>query len=105
MTATVISLEVERDYARLKELLLQHPEIVERTFATLNEEIPMARNDEQVVIRLPTDLLAEVDALIPMVERMPEYAAVGKITRSFVMRVVILKGVEAMRKGDSGTAL
>lgn len=102
MSATIIDMDVEREnaaiFARLKDLMTQHPEIIERTFSALNEEIKMARNDEQVVIRLPTDLLAEVDALIPIVERMREYTAVGRITRSFVLRLVIQEGVEAMRQ-------
>ncbi len=108
MKAAVVNLDVEREnaaiFARLKELLTQHPEIRERTFAALNGEIPMARNEESLTIRLDAALLDQLDKMVPVVAAMPEFAAVGKITRSMVARLAIMRGLEAMRKGDSDTA-
>ena len=97
MTAAVVDLAVERDYARLKEILTLHPEIRDRTFAALNEEIPMG-NENSLTIRIDTDLIVDLDLLVAKVATMPEYKNVGRVTRSMVARLAIVKGVEVLRE-------
>jgi hypothetical protein len=98
MTAAIINLEAERDYARLKELLTAHPEIMERTFAALNEEIPMGRIEQSLTIRVDASMVEQMDELVPVVAAMPEFAVVGRITRSTVARLAIMKGLEVLRE-------
>lgn len=101
MSAAIVDLAVEREraalFSQLKELLIQHPEIRERTFAALNEEIPMGNNEESLTIRIDAHLKAALDELVPVVAALPEYASVGRVTRSMVTRLAIMKGVEVMR--------
>lgn len=102
MTAAVISLDVERERARLfaglKDLLLRNPGLMDRTFAALNEEIPMANNEAQIMIRLSADLLAQLEEMVPIVAALPEYAGVGRVTRAFVARLAIVRGLDALRE-------
>ena len=59
-------------------------------------------------IRLPRDFLDRADALVPRLDRVPEYAALGSMNRSRVLRLAILKGLEVLeqrvqrRKGGAG---
>ncbi len=100
--AAVIDLDVEREraslFARLKELLVRNPAIRERAFAAINEEITMAGKEEQLVIRIDSALLAELGAMVPIVAAMPEYAGVGRVTRSMVARLAIVRGLGVLQQ-------
>lgn len=47
-------------------------------------------------LRLPAEMMARIEALIPKVAKRPEFAAHGRVSRSAVIRLVILRGLEAL---------
>ena len=47
-------------------------------------------------LRLPQELLDWADRLLPQVAADPKLAAVGRITRSAVLRMALVKGLESM---------
>ena len=47
-------------------------------------------------LRLPAEMMARIEALIPAVAKRPELAVHGRVSRSTVMRLVILHGLEAL---------
>ena len=49
-------------------------------------------------IRLPRDFLDRADALMTQLQRVPEYAALGSMNRSRVLRLAILKGLEVLER-------
>lgn len=54
--------------------------------------------DEQITFRLSTDMKQRIDALIPEIEKDPELAVLGTITRSKVVRLAILRGLGALEE-------
>jgi len=62
----------------------------------LEEEQPMPANrnpQSPVNLRLPADLIARVDALVPEARRLPDLAMLTTITRADVLRLALVKGV------------
>jgi len=47
-------------------------------------------------LRLPPDLVEWADRLVPQVANDPKVAAVGRVTRSAVLRMALVKGLESM---------
>ena len=47
-------------------------------------------------LRLPPDLVERADRLVPLVAADPKVAAVGRVTRSAVLRTALVKGLESM---------
>lgn len=87
-------------------LALSHPELVDFTAAgpsnvaawaaDLEAEMSSKRTpDGSSVVRVPGDLLARADALIPDLRERPEVRAVawGEITRSAVVRLALVHGL------------
>ncbi len=58
-----------------------------------------ATNEVQTAVRLPADLVARVDALVKSAEGWPEFA-VSRATRSSMLRLAILRGLEVLEEGD-----
>ncbi len=56
----------------------------------------MTRNDVQIVLRLPKVIRDRADALIPSLESNPTIAALGKVTRSKVLRLALVRGLEVL---------
>lgn len=54
--------------------------------------------DEQITFRLSGDMKQRIDALIPEIEKDPELAVLGTITRSKVVRLAILRGLGALEE-------
>lgn len=54
--------------------------------------------DEQITFRLSADMKQRIDALIPEIEKDPELAVLGTITRSKVVRLAILRGLGALEE-------
>lgn len=52
-------------------------------------------NDQQIPIRLPTEIVERIDALVPLLASDPKLGA-WRITRSAVMRQALLRGLEAL---------
>lgn len=61
-------------------------------------------------LRLPVELLERADALIPVMASWPEVGAHGRVSRSTVIRIALLRGLASLeaeasrRDGDSGEA-
>jgi hypothetical protein len=49
-----------------------------------------------VTLRLPKSLLARADALIPRLRDNSEILVVGRLSRSVVLRLAVLRGLEAL---------
>ena len=57
-----------------------------------------------VTLRLPKSLLARADALIPRMRENSEIFVVGRLSRSVVLRLAVLRGLEAMEAGQPRAA-
>jgi len=53
-------------------------------------------NDVQLVIRVPSTLAQRVDALVPILATDPDLGAVGRITRSAVIRLALARGLASL---------
>ncbi len=47
-------------------------------------------------LRLPPNLVEWADRLVPLVAKDPKVAAIGRVTRSSVLRMAIVKGLESL---------
>ena len=56
----------------------------------------MAKNPSPSSLRLPADLLSRADVLRPLVAQDEELRAFGRVSRSSVLRLAVLKGLEAL---------
>ncbi len=54
--------------------------------------------DHPVTLRLPEKLLDGVDELVPYVADDMEFAAMGRVSRSQVLRIAVLQGLHALRE-------
>jgi hypothetical protein len=57
-----------------------------------------------VTLRLPKSLLQRADALIPTLRSNSDIFVVGRLSRSVVLRLAVLRGLEAMEEGAPKTA-
>ena len=57
-----------------------------------------------VTLRLPKVLLARADALIPRLRENSEIFVVGRLSRSVVLRLAVLRGLEAMDQAQPPAA-
>ena len=58
-----------------------------------------------VTLRLPKSLLQRADALIPTLRSNSEIFVVGRLSRSVVLRLAVLRGLEAMETTTPKTAV
>jgi hypothetical protein len=60
--------------------------------------------DDDVVanVRLPRDWLARADQLVTHLEKREEVRAYGRVSRSMVLRLAVLRGIEALESEYSG---
>jgi hypothetical protein len=115
---------VRRAMAGLDALAVAHPELIDREAAgedngagweaTLrdlddlddsedpDEEDPMPT--EGIPVRVPPELLDRCAALVPALAEVPELrAAAGKMNRAAVLRLALLRGLDAMEAEYGGT--
>lgn len=83
--------------------------LAERTLAMLRGELecpdleePPVRDEVPTSVRLPGDLVKRLDALIPRLERVPALAALGPLTRSRVLRLALVTGIETLEVKHPG---
>lgn len=59
-------------------------------------------SEKQIVVRLPEELLAKIDALIPSIKS--QAGTSSRITRSWVVRMALTRGLEQFEQelGDGG---
>jgi len=53
-------------------------------------------HDSQIVVRIPAELVARLDALVPALEADPAVHVFGKVTRSTVVRLAVAAGLGAL---------
>lgn len=102
---------IEAALAELGDILEKNPQLAERTKDMLSGELPCPAleepmsNDAALSMRLPNELLERVDALVPVLQRQPEFS-VWKISRPQVIRMAINVGLEHLedRYGQEPTA-
>lgn len=92
----------------LDALLQNNPALAERTARWARGELPgptvedlMGRpkqiTEGQVQVRLPGDLLARAEALVPVLTAaVPDLRAWGPVSRAAVIRVALLRGLDAL---------
>ena len=83
----------------LSGVLARHPEVIERTaryFAGELEEGAMVK--EQTTIMLDAEMLERADALVDTVARIPTVAIGGRVTRSTVIRLALLRGLDVLEQ-------
>ena len=93
----------------LRALLAGNPRLQERTNAMLAGELPcpdleepMSKTPNPTVVRIPGDLVARCQALMPLLEQEPDLAAVGRLTTSAVIRVALSRGLVSLEEQYKG---
>ena len=94
--------------ATIRRTLREHPEVRERTAALLAgdpttgdldalqpQEESMA-TQAPLTVRVPQALVDRLDALVPLLADAPELATQANVTRSDVLRLCVLRGLEAL---------
>jgi len=54
-------------------------------------------NEKLITVRLPADLLARVDELVPALQQVEDFS-VMRLTRSAVIRLAILRGLASLEE-------
>ncbi|MAE17310.1 MAG: hypothetical protein CL911_07715 [Deltaproteobacteria bacterium] len=54
--------------------------------------------DSQIVVRVAPALIKNIDELAEHLEAIPEYAPTGRCTRSDAVRLLLLRGLQAMER-------
>jgi hypothetical protein len=92
-----------RNLEELRSLLGGDPELRARYDAATQGRIPAPEalhmvKDTPISLRIPEAMLERADALVPLLGDDPELAMVvgGKVTRSTVLRVALLRGIKAL---------
>lgn len=58
--------------------------------------------DVPISARIPQDLARRIDKLKPKLEKDPAIRILGKVNRSMIVRLVLLRGVEALEAQYGG---
>ena len=92
-----------RNLEELRSLLGADPELQARYDAATQGLIPapealVMAKDTPISLRIPEAMLDRAEALVPLLADDPELAMVlgGKVTRSTVLRVALLRGIKAL---------
>lgn len=104
---------VRRAEERIEAILRDHPEIAERTAHFLSsgpsqkemEDLTMARPNVEssmgkrpLQLRLPEDILKRLDALTALLQKDPNFRAMGTVTRSTALRLALIRGLEVLEQ-------
>ena len=92
---------VRRGLQKIERTLREHPEVAERTGRMLAGELACHDLEDEmsmdlVPIRLPAGVVARADALIEPMAADPKLAALGTVTKAVVLRVALVRGLEAL---------
>src|SRR5919109_437958 len=91
---------------RLAARLRRRPDLAARTARFLADN-PSAETMETLMVepfekptqlRLPRELLERAEALVPVLAEDPEVRALGRMTKTAVLRLAVLHGLEALGK-------
>ncbi len=98
----VEDLALARAKAEARDLVTRYPELrSQRTAEFLAGEggtMPTARDLAHLTLRLPHAHVARLEALVPKIADAPELATVGRVTRSDVLRLAVLRGLAALEE-------
>jgi hypothetical protein len=86
---------IRDNLGELRRLLADNPERAARFREWLAGQREEAMNEKAITLRLPADLLAQADALVDVIADHGEYR-VMRVTRSTVLRLALLRGIEAL---------
>jgi hypothetical protein len=102
---------------RLAARLRQHPDLAARTaqFLAGDPPVPMMETlmsepfEQPTHLRLPRDVHARAEALVPQLAEDPELRALGRMSKAAVLRLAVLHGLEvleqrAQRRSKKGKA-
>lgn len=64
--------------------------------------MPTSAAMKTIPVRLPPALVDRLDAVTPAAAAAPELATAGKVTRSDVLRLAVLKGLEQLEAEYAG---
>ena len=92
---------VNRALDRVAELLRADPALADRTAAWMRgdlkgDELMPLKNG--VPVRVPAELLARIDLLLPLLREDPELTTTGRVSRSSIVRLAVLRGVEVLER-------
>lgn len=59
-------------------------------------EMPESRRGTPISVRVPPDLAKRLDRLVPRVSKDKSFSTLGIITRSSIIKLALLRGVEAL---------
>ena len=84
----------------LRTLLAGNPRLAERTDNMLAGDLPCPDLEEETMaerplesVRLPADLMARAEALLPLMEKDPELSSFGRVNKSSVVRLALHRGL------------
>ena len=58
----------------------------------------MARLEEQIIARFPAGTTERAEALMPVIGAAPQFVAIGKVTKSMVLRLALMEGLAVLEK-------
>lgn len=98
----------EKELQKLRDLL-RDPRLRRRTQDALaSGELERATepgddemNTEQISLRLPSSLLERCDALAERLRVDPDLAAMGRVTRTMVIRLALQRGLDQLEKAQT----
>lgn len=90
---------------KLDDLMDRNPSLWDRSMAVLAGKLACpdlekenTTMDQPISMRLPTEVLERLDALLQYAEKDPEITIFQKPTRSSMLRLAVLRGVEVLEK-------
>lgn len=81
------------------------PDLAERTNKLLAGNLPCPDLEEETMaerplesVRLPADLMARAEALVPLIEKDPELSSFGRVNKSSVVRLALHRGLKNLEE-------
>lgn len=76
------------------------PELISDGNPTLTAHLGTPMAQVQLALRISRELRDQIDVLTEQLEEIPRYAPSGKMNRSACMRILLVKGLEVIRKEE-----
>jgi hypothetical protein len=97
---------------RLAARLRQQPDLAARTARLLDgnpsvetmETLMVEPFEKPTQLRLPREVLARAEALVPILAENPELRALGRLSKTAVLRLAVLHGLEVLEQRYRGKA-
>lgn len=89
----------------LRTVLEDNLDLTKRTHEMLAGELPCPDLEDEAMterplesVRLPADLMARAEALIPLIKKDPELSAFGQVNKSSVVRLALHRGLADLER-------